>query len=89
MVRADLINQLSSQTELSKEKARKAVDTVLKSITGALANGDRVEIRGFGSFTVRTRNPRQGRNPKTGDMVHVPAKKFPFFKAGRDLKIVG
>ena len=89
MVRADLINQLSSQTELSKEKARKAVDTVLKSITGALANGNRVEIRGFGSFTVRTRNSRQGRNPKTGDIVHVPAKKVPFFKAGRDLKIVG
>ena len=89
MVKAELVNQLLSQTGLSKKAAQQAVNIVFKSITEALANNDKVELRGFGSFTVRIRNPRQGRNPKTGDTVHVSAKKTPFFKAGKDLKIVG
>jgi len=88
MVRAELINQVAQKLGLSKGKASIAVNTVFNSITEAMIKGDKVELRGFGSFTVRERDPRQGRNPKTGETVKVPPKKVPFFKAGKDLKII-
>ncbi len=88
MVRAELINQVAQKLGLSKGKASVAVNTVFNSITEAMIKGDKVELRGFGSFTVRERDPRQGRNPKTGETVSVPPKKVPFFKAGKDLKII-
>jgi len=59
---------------------------LLNSITEALSEGDKVELRGFGSFRIRNRNPREGRNPKTGGTVQVPAKRVPFFKAGKELR---
>lgn len=89
MVRAELINQVSNRSGLTKKKAQLAVNTVFKSITEALSKDDKVELRGFGSFTIRSRDSRLGRNPKTGATVEVPAKKVPFFKAGKALKIVG
>ena len=62
------------------------VNTVFQSITESLAEGKKVELRGFGSFRVRSRNARIGRNPKSGDRVDVPAKRVPFFKAGKELR---
>jgi integration host factor subunit beta len=88
MVRAEIINQVAQELGLTKKKASVAVNTVFRSITEALARGDKVELRGFGSFTIRHRKARQGRNPKTAEIVHVPAKKVPFFRAGKELKIV-
>jgi integration host factor subunit beta len=89
MVRAEIINQVSQRLGHSKRKASVAVNTVFRSITESLARGEKVELRGFGSFTVRQRKARLGRNPKTAEIVNVPSKKVPFFKAGKDLKIVG
>ena len=88
MVRAELVDKVSSELGLTKRNAAIAINTVFANITEALARGDKVELRGFGSFTIRRRKPRQGRNPKTGEVVYVPAKSVPFFKAGKDLKIV-
>jgi integration host factor subunit beta len=62
------------------------VDTVFKSIINALHRGDKIELRGFGSFRIRQRESRKGRNPKTGERVDVPAKKVPYFKPGKELK---
>ncbi len=89
MVRAEIINQVSQKLGITKRSASVAVNMVFKSISDALANGDKVELRGFGSFTIRQRNARQGRNPKTAEIVQVDSKKVPFFKAGKDLKVVG
>jgi integration host factor subunit beta len=88
MVRAELINQVSQKLNLTKKKGSIAVNTVFQTIIQSLAENDKVELRGFGSFTIRQRRPRQGRNPKTGEIVKVPAKRVPFFKAGKDLKVV-
>ncbi len=89
MVRAEIINQVSQHLGVTKRRASIAVNTVFSSITNALARGDKVELRGFGSFTVRVRKERLGRNPKTAEVVDVPEKRVPFFKAGKDLKVVG
>ncbi len=89
MVRAEIINQVAQKLGITKRSASIAVNMVFKSISNALANGDKVELRGFGSFTIRHRNARLGRNPKTAEIVQVATKKVPFFKAGKDLKIVG
>ena len=88
MVRAELINHVSSKLNLTKRKASIAVNTVFRTVIQSLANDDKVELRGFGSFTTRVRSSRRGRNPKTGEIVNVPSKRVPFFKAGKDLKIV-
>lgn len=88
MVRAELINQVTLKLDLTKKNASRAVNIVFQTIIQALEEGDKVELRGFGSFTTRTRAPRQGRNPKTGEIVSVPIKRVPFFKAGKDLKII-
>lgn len=86
MTKADLIIELAKQTALTKKESEIVVKTIFDSICDALINGDKVELRGFGSFRVRDRKSRQGRNPKTGDTVDVPAKKVPFFKAGKELR---
>ena len=62
------------------------IDIFFQSIVNALARGEKIELRGFGSFRIRKRNARQGRNPKTGENVSVPAKRIPYFKPGRELK---
>ncbi|MBI5788505.1 MAG: integration host factor subunit beta [Candidatus Schekmanbacteria bacterium] len=88
MVRAELAAQVASHLGVNKKLASTVINIVFKNIGDALNNGDKVELRGFGSFTMRTRLPRQARNPKTGETVQVSAKKVPFFKPGKDLKIV-
>ena len=71
---------------MSRKEAEKVVDTFFDEITETLAQGERVEIRGFGSFTVKNYKPYVGRNPKTGVQIEVPSKKLPFFKVGKELK---
>lgn len=87
MTKSELIEQLSLTTvALNKKEAEMVVNTIFDTIGGALADGDRVEIRGFGSFTVRERDAREARNPKSGEVVKIPAKKTPFFKTGKELR---
>ena len=87
MTKAQLIEKLSEQnTALTKRQAEVVVNTIFNGIRTALARGDKIEIRGFGSFRLRSRRMKEGRNPKTGASVAVPAKKVPFFKAGKELR---
>ncbi len=86
MTKADLIDEVAKNSDLSKKDSEVIVQAVLDSIVESLKNGGKVELRGFGSFRLRDRASRQGRNPKTGEKVFVPAKKVPYFKPGKDLK---
>ena len=86
MTKAELVNKLVQKTDLPKKEATIVVQTVLDSIIESLQNGEKVELRGFGSFKIRSRGPRKGRNPKTGAPVNVPAKKIPYFKPGKELR---
>lgn len=86
MNRSDLINTLKESIEMSRKDAEVVVNTFFDSISEMLAQGERVEIRGFGSFTVKTYKPYLGRNPKSGTPIRVPAKKLPFFKVGKELR---
>ncbi len=86
MNRSDLINELKNETLLSRKDAEKFVETFFDAISDTLMKNDRVEIRGFGSFTVKKYKPYVGRNPKTGTKISVPPKKLPFFKVGKELK---
>jgi integration host factor subunit beta len=86
MTKADLIDEVAKKSDLSKKDAEVIVQAVLDSIVDSLKFGGKVELRGFGSFRLRERAARQGRNPKTGEKVFVPAKKVPYFKPGKDLK---
>ncbi len=86
MTKADLVERIAAKVEISKKDSEAVVNTVFRCIVEALSQGDKVELRGFGSFRTRERQPRIGRNPKTGDKVEVPEKKVPFFKPGKNLK---
>ena len=86
MTKAELVDNVADRVNLTKKQTELIVNILFNSITEALSDGDKVELRGFGSFRIRARNPREGRNPKTGDTVHIPAKKVPFFKAGKELR---
>ena len=87
MTKSELINRLSAQNQnLPHADLERVVNTILDEITSALAEGKRVELRGFGAFSVRERQARIGRNPRTGDSVQVPSKRVPFFKMGKELK---
>ncbi len=86
MNRSDLISQLKNDAEISKKDAEKEINTFFGAISETLASGDRVEIRGFGSFTVKKYKPYVGRNPKSGQKITVTSKKLPFFKVGKELK---
>jgi integration host factor subunit beta len=86
MTKAELVDEVSRNSDLSKKDSEVIVQTVLDSIVDALKSGDKVELRGFGSFRLRERAARQGRNPKTGDKVQVPAKRVPYFKPGKELR---
>ncbi|HEX6802105.1 MAG TPA: HU family DNA-binding protein [Terriglobales bacterium] len=86
MTKADLIDEISRLAELTRKDSEVIVETIFDSIVRSLRAGDKIEIRGFGSFRTRQRKPRIGRNPKTGDRVEVPAKKIPFFKPSKELK---
>ncbi|MGH0482670.1 HU family DNA-binding protein [Bacillus cereus] len=86
MNKTELIKQVAIQSELTKPQASLAVDAVLASIQQALQNGDNVQLIGFGTFEVRDRAAREGRNPHTGEALTIPASKVPVFKAGKALK---
>ena len=86
MTKADLVEEVIRATELPRKDSEVVVETVFESIIHALQTGDKIEIRGFGSFRTRERRGRTGRNPKTGAKVEVPAKKIPFFKPSKELK---
>ncbi len=87
MTKAELIERVSEKVNgLTKRQTEIIVNTVFDSIKESLARGGKIEIRGFGSFRLRNRRMREGRNPKTGASVRVPAKRVPFFKAGKELK---
>ncbi len=86
MTKADLVEAVARSTELSKKQSETIVDTMLAKLTAALKNSEGVELRGFGSFRIRQRGSRQGRNPKTGRSVQVPAKRVVYFKMGKELK---
>src|SRR5213596_3811175 len=86
MTKADLIEEVSRLADVTRRDSEVIVETIFDSIVHSLRAGDKIEIRGFGSFRTRQRNSRVGRNPKTGDRVEVPAKKIPFFKPSKELK---
>ena len=84
--KSDLVDAVASSADLTKASAARAVDATLDAIGGALGNGDSVSLVGFGTFSVRHRAARDGRNPQTGAPMHIPASKVPGFKAGKGLK---
>jgi integration host factor subunit beta len=86
MTKAELVGKLSSKIKLNRKQAEAVINAITQSISDSLARGDRVEIRGFGSFRIRERNKRTARNPRSRELVEVPAKKVPFFTAGKDLR---
>lgn len=87
MIRSELLQTLAQENpELRLEDVEVAVDTFFGQIADRLASGGRVELRGFGAFTTRQRDPRQGRNPRTGESVSVPGKRVAFFKPGKEMR---
>jgi integration host factor subunit beta len=86
MTKADLIENVVRVAQMSRKDSEIIVETIFESVVKSLRAGDKVEIRGFGSFRTRQRRPRIGRNPKTGARVEVPAKTIPYFKPSKDLK---
>jgi integration host factor subunit beta len=86
LTKADLVEEVVKNTELPRKDSEVIVETIFEGIIGALQNGDKIEIRGFGSFRTRQRRGRVGRNPKTGEKVEVPPKRIPFFKPSKELK---
>ena len=87
MTRSELIARIAQQNpHLYHRDVERIVATIFEEISGALANGDRVELRGFGAFSVKERDARVGRNPRTGESVSVEAKRVPFFKTGKLLR---
>ena len=86
MTKAEIVKVLADQIGLTRREAAATLSVVLDGIVAALLDGDKVELRGFGSFRTRSRRPRQGRNPRTGAKVAVPAKVVPYFKPGKQLR---
>ena len=86
MTKAELVEDVARAAELTKKDAERLVEIVFESIIESLNQGEKIELRGFGSFRVRERGARRGRNPKTGDPVSIPAKRVPYFKPGKELK---
>lgn len=87
MIRSELVKKLESENpELTSEEVERIVDLFFNQIIQRLADGGRVELRGFGAFSTRERKPRTGRNPRTGESVQVPAKRVPYFKPGKEVR---
>lgn len=86
LTKKELIDKVAAKTGLTKKDSGKAVDAIVGVINGALAKGEKVTLAGFGSFEVRKREARQGRNPRTGKAINVPAREVPVFKARKALK---
>jgi len=86
MTKAELVDGVTASGDLTRRDGEVIVDTFFEGVIDAIRNGDKVEIRGFGSFRIRQRNARTGRNPKTGAKVEVPAKRVPYFKPSKELR---
>jgi integration host factor subunit beta len=86
MTKAELVDEVAKVVQLTKKQAETIVNIVFDSIVDSLRAGQKIELRGFGSFRLRSRKSRTGRNPKTGEKVEVPSKKIPYFKPGKELK---
>jgi len=86
MTKAELIEEVSRVVEMTRKDSEEIVETIFDSIVGSLHKGEKIEIRGFGSFRTRQRQPRVGRNPKTGTRVEVPSKRIPYFKPSKELR---
>jgi len=86
MTKAELVDEVARVVQLTKKQAETIVNIVFDSIVESLRAGEKIELRGFGSFRLRSRKSRTGRNPKTGEKVDVPSKKIPYFKPGKELK---
>src|ERR1700704_4702028 len=86
MTKAELVDEVARVVQLTKKQAETIVNIVFDSIVESLRSGQKIELRGFGSFRLRSRKSRTGRNPKTGERVEVPSKKIPYFKPGKELK---
>ncbi|MCL6591440.1 MAG: HU family DNA-binding protein [Firmicutes bacterium] len=86
MNRTDLIDKIAKSTKMTKKDSDKALTAIIGAISGALTKGDKVQLVGFGSFEVRKRAARKGRNPQTGQEINIAARKIPVFKAGKALK---
>jgi DNA-binding protein HU-beta len=86
MNKTELVDAVATRAELTKKDALKAVDVLIETISNTLAKEEKIQLIGFGSFEVRERGARPGRNPRTGEEIHIPAFKFPAFKPGKELK---
>jgi integration host factor subunit beta len=87
MIRSELLQALAKENpELRIEDVERALDTFFDEVCESLSEGGRVELRGFGAFSTRQRDARKGRNPRTGDAVHVPEKRVPYFKPGKEMR---
>lgn len=86
MTKADLVEIVAREADMTKKDVEQLVEIIFDSIVSTLNKGEKIELRGFGSFRVRERNARKGRNPKTGEPVEIPAKRVAYFKPGKDLK---
>lgn len=86
LTKAELVNEVARATHVTRKEADAMVSAILDGMVESLRRGEKIELRGFGSFRIRQRNARTGRNPRTGARVHVPAKRIPYFKPGRDLR---
>ena len=86
LTKASLVDEVLVLGSLTRRDGEVIVDTVFDAVIGALRKGEKIEVRGFGSFRIRERKPRTGRNPKTGAKVAVPAKRVPYFKPSKDLR---
>lgn len=86
MNKSELVERLAERAKITKKRAEQVVNLVFDQMAQALKRGERIEIRGFGSFTSKSYDAYTGRNPRTGETIHVPAKRLPFFKVGKELK---
>lgn len=86
MTKADLVGIVAEEVEMTKKDVEQLIEIIFESIVDTLNKGEKIELRGFGSFRVRHRDARKGRNPKTGEAVDIPAKRVAYFKPGKDLK---
>ena len=88
MIRSELLLELAKENpDMRPEEIERVVDVFFDEIAERLSRGGRVELRGFGAFSTRTRDPRKGRNPRTGESVEVPGKRVPYFKPGKDMRL--
>jgi len=88
MNKSQLVTKLSEQSNIPRKKVEQVVNIIFETISDTLVKGDRVEVRGFGSFSTKLYEPYTGRNPRTGIQIQVPAKRLPFFKAGKETKVI-